>query len=57
MSRQFRGAFVVFAKASVYNEIDSYQGHHAKVGGDAFRRQIEDVLRKHGPRLHRSRCD
>lgn len=55
ISRQFRGAYVVFAKASVYNEIDPYQGHHAKVSGDAFRRQIEDLLRKYGPRLRRPR--
>lgn len=57
VSRQFRGAFVVFAKASVYNEIDPYQGHHAKVSSDTFRRQIEDLLRTHGQRLRRPRSD
>lgn len=48
VSRYFNGSFVIFAKASTYNEIDPYQGAHNKVSSEEFRRLIDSALAKHG---------
>lgn len=52
ISRQFRGAFVIFAKASVYNEVCDYMGGHAKVDVETFRRQIEGFIGRNQRRHH-----
>ncbi len=51
--RYLRGAFVIFQKTSTYNRnTATYDGRHARVDADKFRRYIEENigrLRSHGP--------
>ena len=51
ITRQFGGSFVVFAKASHYNEIDNYKGTHNKISADKFRKEIESVVDQYGLKL------
>jgi len=46
VARYLSGDFVVFAKASTYNQIDDYRGRHNKVSTDQFRDQIAQLLRR-----------
>lgn len=48
VTRRFKGSYVVFAKASHYNEIDNYRGDHNKYSSDEFRDQIERIVREYG---------
>lgn len=39
--RYFKGAFVIFKKTSIYNQIsETYDGRHEKLGADEFKNQI-----------------
>ena len=51
VTRQLQGSFVVFAKASHFNEIDSYQGKHNRFTTDDFRNEIEKIVRAYGHKL------
>jgi serine/threonine protein kinase len=51
VTRQFRGSYVVFAKASHYNELDDYQGGHNRITSDEFRTQIERLVARHGQKI------
>jgi serine/threonine-protein kinase len=55
LTRWFRGAFVVFAKASLYNKIDSYDGYHDKRSAEEYRNEIEKLLAERGPELEQMR--
>lgn len=51
VTRQFRGSFVVFAKASHYNDFDKYQGIHNGYDSDGFRSEIEQIVAEYGQKF------
>jgi len=51
VTRQFNGSFVIFAKASHYNEIDQYKGDHNRFTADGFREQIDRIVREYGQKI------
>lgn len=51
VSRQFKGSYVVFAKASPYNETNNYRGDHDKYSPDKFRDVIDCIVRDYGKKI------
>jgi serine/threonine-protein kinase len=51
VTREFKGSYVVFAKASHYNDIDRYLGDHNRFNADSFRKEIEAVVDKYGQKI------
>ena len=51
VTRQFKGSYVVFAKASHYNEIDNYRGDHNNFSSDDFRNQIDSIVKDFGQKF------
>jgi serine/threonine-protein kinase len=49
--RQFKGSYVVFAKAAHFNQLDKYQGDHDRLTADGFREQIDGIVREWGQRI------
>lgn len=49
-TRYFRGAFVIFAKGSIYNKMsypfDAYDGRHNKMNNETFRQYIEKLFNR-----------
>lgn len=49
-TRFFNGAFVIFAKGSIYNEVahsfNAYDGRHNKMSNEKFRQYIEMIVNK-----------
>lgn len=48
ITRHFNGSFVIFAKGSLYNNLkgkhDAYYGQHDKMGAEAFRKFVSDII-------------
>ncbi len=51
VSRQYIGSYVVFAKASHFNEIVKYRGDHNRNDDIGFRDQITAIVEKYGMKL------